>query len=212
MARKVAMAVVSGLVMVAAVFANAGPARLPKDRKVAEPVVRFEGLDQCPDHVFYLYYGAVYFGYTWAEVKGSEPIKLNFKTKEHTPSAYLQLYAMERKAFEKRKKEDPSLKWLYGAKDGVLTAELDPPETTIPATAKESPMTTYRVTLGDGKLRGEKVTENKCGAAGPFGLLPPFTVGIVSSVSIAWLGIWFARRSAATTSRERGAAAHRPGD
>jgi hypothetical protein len=72
--RNIALTLVASLVVVAAAFANAGPGRLPEGRKVVQPPVRFEGLAQYPDHVFYLCYGAVYFGSTLVEVKGTDTI------------------------------------------------------------------------------------------------------------------------------------------
>jgi hypothetical protein len=192
MRRIAALTIVASLVSAGMVFANAGPPRLPKGRKVAEPPVRFTGIDNKSDYVFYIHYGATYFEDTLAEVKDSEPIKLNFKTKDFAPNAYMVLLAMERKDFEKRKKDDPSLKWLKVVKDGVLTAKLTPPPTTLPVDAKEPSVTTYRVTLKEDKLNVEKVEEKK---SEPSSFLPWWTFGLAVSVSISWLGIWFARRS-----------------
>src|SRR5262245_14182399 len=129
MRRYILLAVAVTLAMAAVAFANAGPAPLPKDRKVAEPPVKFEGIDKHTDYVFVLTYGAVYFGSTTVELKDTKAITLDFKTKNRTPSAHMTLYAVERKDFEKRKKDDPTLKWLHTAKDGVLSVKVTPPET-----------------------------------------------------------------------------------
>jgi hypothetical protein len=199
MGRKPAMALVSNLALAAAVFANAGPAPLPKDRKVAEPPVRFEGLDKHPDYVFCLHYHVLFRDSTLLEIKDDQAFKLHFKFTDRSPVVYMTLFAMERKEFEKRKKEDPSLKWLYEpSTKGVLQAKLNPPETTVPITVKDIPVTTYRVTLEDSKLSAEKVENKKCGEEST-GLLPPWVFAMVSSLSIAWLGVWFARRDGART-------------
>ena len=68
MGRKLLKAVACTVVLAATVAANSGPAALPKDRRVAEPPVRFEGIDQYPDYVFYLTYHIVYGGSTLDEV------------------------------------------------------------------------------------------------------------------------------------------------
>jgi len=208
MSRKLAMALVSSLALVAAVFANAGPPPLPKGHKVAEPPVRFEGIDKHPDHIFHLCYGGTFLGVTVVEIKDANVIKLKFKfglnSQDHKPNlSYMALVAMERKEFEKRQKENPSLKWLYDEPKakGVLEAKLVPPATTVPITVKEIPVTTYRVTLKNGKLSAEKVEDKKRGAEGPTGSLSPLTFGIASSLSMAWLGIWFARRGSTAAKR-----------
>ncbi len=78
----------------------------------------------------------------------------------------------------------------------MLAAELTAPATTAAADAKEVPVTTYRVTLKDGKLSAEKVEPKKSDPAKPSSSLPPWPFAIVASFSIAWLGLWFARRGA----------------
>ncbi|MBI3821977.1 MAG: hypothetical protein HY289_04770 [Planctomycetes bacterium] len=197
MNRKAPLTMLAVLVGAGVVFANAGPAPLPKGRKVVEPPVRFEGIDKHPDHVFHAYYCAVYFGCKLVEAKEGESIKLSFKGdmfKGRVPTTRLWLLAMDRKEFEKRKNDDPSLKWLTDTekKQGVLWAEMKAPDTTAPETVKEVPVTTYRVTIKDGKLTGTKVEEKKSSALEP--LLPPWTIGLVGSLSLVWLGLWFARR------------------
>jgi hypothetical protein len=207
MRRPVALAVVTCLALAATAFANFGPPPLPKGRKVVEPLVRFEGIDRHPGHVFYLQYGAVYYGSTLVEVKDAEPIKLDFKAKDRTPVPHVALYAVEREDFGRRKRADPSLKWLCEAKDGVLWVKLSPPETTMPAAARDVPVTTYRVTLEGGKLRADKVSEQKGRAAESSGLLAPWAFGIVSALSIAWLGIWVARKGATSPWAKEGGTA-----
>lgn len=199
MVRKLALALVSSLVMVGVVCANAGPPPLPKGHKVAEPPVRFEGIDKHPDYIFHLYYSGVFLERTLVEVKDAHAIKLDFKRKDSTPYvSIMALTAMERKEFDRRKKADPELKWFSSLKaEDPLMATLTPPATTVPIAVKEIPVTTYRVTLKDGKLSAEKVEVKKGAAEGQAGLLPPWTFGILMSLSMAWFGIWFARRGPA---------------
>jgi hypothetical protein len=198
MYRRLAIVLTCSLVMVGAVYANFGPAYLPKDRKIAEPPVSFEGIDKHADYIFHLYYSGTYIGSDLIEVKDANAIILKFKLpKDRVPVvSSMSLLAMDRTEFDKRKKDDPSLKWLNAETKGVLSAKLSPPPTTVPVTVKEIPLTTYRVTLKDGKLSAEKVEDEKKGEKEPTGLLPTWTFGIAGSVSIAWLGIWVARRRA----------------
>lgn len=198
MRRKRTIAMIGHLLIAAAVSANAGPAPLPKDRKVAEPPVRFDGLEKHPDYVFHLRYHVLYSDTTMIEVKDANAIKLKFKWTDRSPSmTYMALLAMERKEFDRRKKEDSSLKWLEAKADGVLEVKLTPPATTVPLTVKEIPVTTYRIDLKDGKLGAEKVEDKKGDGEKPTGLLPMWTLGIISSLSITWLGIWCVRRGGA---------------
>lgn len=204
MARKAGWAIVAVLLCAGVALPNAGPPAVPKGHKVVEPPVRFEGTDKLADYVFCLRYRTVYFdcGHGVVEVKGSEPITLKFTRKEFTPRLYMVLLAVERREFEKRKKNDEALKWLEDAKDGVLSATLTPPETTAPADAKNVPVTTYHVTLKDGKLSAEKVEEKKSDPTKPSSFVPPWPFAVVASFSIAWFGIWFARRGVAPALRK----------
>jgi hypothetical protein len=195
---KFAFVLIAAVVTHGVALANAGPTPLPKDRKIVEPPVRFEGLDKHPDHVFYMYYGAVYFEFKFVELKDAEPIKLSFNTKNRSPDVYLQVMALERTEFEKRKKADPTLKWFLESKDGVLIARPPAPKATAPLDVKDVPVTTYRVTLKDGKLNAEKIAPMKTGAVEPSGVMPTWIFGIIMSISIAWFGLWFARRGSAT--------------
>lgn len=199
MTRTLALATVCGLTVATVAFGNAGPAPLPKNRKVAEPPVKFEGVEKATDYVFYLRYSVLYQGSTLVEVKDSGTLKLDLKFKDRIPNVNLMvLLAVERKEFEKRKKADPKLDWLTIKTDGVLAVEVPPPPTTVPADAKETPTTTYRVAIKDGKLIAEKV-ENKQATPKdkePVSLLPTWAIGVVCSLSVAWLGVWFSRRAA----------------
>jgi len=199
MSRLCVLAMGGTLLVATAVSANFGPPYLPKDHKIADPSVRFEELDKHQDYIFYVSYGQMYTSKPAAhiEVKDSKPIKLylNVTSPDRKPVfSYLTLLAMDRKEIEKRKKEDPTLAWFNPKASGLLTVSLAQPETSVPVTAKDGVMTSHRIALKDGKLTAEKI-EAKGGADEPMAaLLPTWAFGVVSSLSVAWLGIWFARR------------------
>jgi hypothetical protein len=193
------LAILTTLSIDTAVWANAGPAPVPKGKKVIEPVLRFEGIDKHADHVFYLRYAAYYFEGACVEVKDASPVKVAFKNRgDRMPSvSYVALLAVERQDFDKRKKDDPSLKWMMYDKPGVLEAKLPRPETTAPIESKDVPEATYRVSMKDGKLHAEPMEMKKKDADQSTGLLPTWMFGIVCSLSITWCGIWFARKNRA---------------
>src|SRR5262245_2105964 len=155
-------------VVLVVISANAAPVPLPKGHKIAEPPVRFEGIDKLTDYVFCLQYFEGDVGdpprITIFEVKDSNATKLIFKTKDSAPKVTsMYLLAMERQEFDIRKKRDPSLGFLAGRADGVVywEAKIPPPETTVPISVKYIPVTTYRVTFKDRKLSAEKVNSEK---------------------------------------------------
>jgi hypothetical protein len=104
------------------------------------------------------------------------------------------ILAMPRAEFEKRRQADPLLKWLTLNTSGVLVGELQLPETTVPIDVKELPLTTYRVEIKDGKLSAETVGEKKSGAGDSFAPVATLAFGVMSSLSLTWLGVWLARR------------------
>lgn len=184
------LAIAATLTFAAAISANSGPPSLPKEHRVHEPSVCFEGIDKHADHVFYLRFNIIYRGLTLIEVKDDKAIKLNLGFTDRKPVfGEMVLLAIERKAFEQRKKDDPSLKWLKETNEGLLVAKLDPPESTVPVSVKTNATMTYRVTLKEGKLSVDKVDEKK-----PTGLLPIWVFGLIGSVSVLWLGIWYQRK------------------
>jgi hypothetical protein len=198
MKRGLALAVLGSLAVTAAVSANAGPPSVPKGQKRIDPLVRFEGVEQYPDYIFHVRCGAVYLGTRWFPVQDAKPFALKFDSfKQSAPTLYMTLLAMKREDFNKRAKDNPKLDWLTENTPGVLSAKLDAPSVTIPVEQKDVPLTTYRVKLKDDKLSAEKVEDPKTGEGPPLGLVPAWTFGLVSSLSIGWLGIWFARRGAA---------------
>lgn len=168
---------------------------LPGNLKYIDPRVQFEGIDQLPDHVVYLRFLTFTGGpggvpHRLMPVKDSKPFALNAQRRLFDMS----LVALDRKEFEKRAKEDPTLAWLTDKTEGALVAKIQAPPTTGPALLKEAPVSTYRVQLKDGKLSAEMVKAEKSGQANPSGLLPLWAVGILSATGFAWFGVWMARR------------------
>lgn len=198
MDHKLALAL-AGSLLLAAVSSADVP--LPKNLKYVDPRVRFEGIDKLPDQVVFLRYltfsgGPANVPYKVVQVKDDKPFNLNAQRR----LSNMQLLALDRKEFDKRAKDDPSLKWLTDKTEGVQHAAVATPSTTAPANSKEVPVTTYRVVFKDGKLAVE-VVEDKKRSEAPAGLAPVWVLGIVASVSLAWFGIWFTRRGRAPVSQ-----------
>ena len=180
------------LVSVSAVSADIP---LPKNLKYVDPRVRFDGIDKYEDYVFYLRFltftgGPAGVPHRLMEVKDTKA----FNLKAERRLGNMSLLAIERKDFDKRSKEDPSLKWLTDKTEGVLAATFNSPSTTGSVNDKEVPVTAYRAAIKDGKLTVELVKAEKRGDAGPAGLMPMWLLAIVGSLSLACLGIWFVRR------------------
>jgi hypothetical protein len=168
---------------------------LPPDIKYVDPRVSFEGIDKYPDQVFLLRYLTFTGGpgktpYSLVEVKDGNPFNLNAQRR----LINVQLLTMKRDDYEKRAKDNPPSKWLDDKTEGVVVAKLATPPTTAPSTVKEAPVTQYRVEFKDGKLTAEKLEEKKGSLASPPGLPPVWAVGLVGSLCVASLGLWFVRR------------------
>ncbi len=168
---------------------------LPKDLKQIDPRVRFDGVEKYADHVFVLKFktfsgGPAMTPFTTIEVKDSK----DFNLKAQRRILDMHLLAVERKDYEKLKKDDSSLNWLTDKMPGVLRANVQTPSTVMSVKLKEVPITTYRVSLKDGKLSAELVSELKRSEAAPEGMLPTWTVALAFSLSLAGLGVWFVRR------------------
>ena len=56
-------------------------------------------------------------------------------------------------------------------------------------------MTTYQVSLKEGKLTVELAPDKKRSEAAPAGLLPAWIVGLGITSCLVWLGLWLTRRS-----------------
>jgi len=192
MRRTLILAVAGSLLVTSAVLADLP---LPRNLKYVDPRVSFQGIDKHPDYVFHLRFLTFQGGpggvpHRLLEVKDSNAFNLNASRR----LIDMKLLAMERKEFDKRAKNDRSLKWLTDKTEGVLSAEVAPPSTTAPASVKEAPVTSYRVLLKEGKLTVELVPDKKPGAAAPAGREPFWVAGLGLSAGLVWLGLWFARR------------------
>jgi hypothetical protein len=190
MRRILAIAFVLSLVLVSSASADIP---LPKDQKYIDPRVKFEGTDKYPDQVFYLRFltftgGPANTPPTLIEVKDSNVFPLGAQRR----LLNMQMLAMDRKEFDKRAKDSPPSKWLNDKAEGVLAATVPAPSTVVPASVKEAPINSYRVTLTDGKLKVELLEIKKSGAAPASN--SPWALGVVVAVSFAWFGLWFARR------------------
>jgi hypothetical protein len=166
---------------------------LPKDLKYVDPRVSFEGIDKLPDHVFFLRFltfagGPSGVPHTLIEVADAKPFNLNAQRR----LLDFTLLAMDRKTYEAKSKDAPAAKWLTDKTEGVLKAAVPTPSTTAPASLKEVPVTPYRVTLTDGKLKVEQIAMKKTSAAPVES--SSWLVGVALAISFAWLGLWFVRR------------------
>ena len=136
MGRTFVFAVASSLLFASAVLADLP---LPKNIKYVDPRVSFQGIEKNFDYVFYLRYltfvgGPASVPHTLVEVKNSNAFNLNCQRRLMD----MKLLALDRKEFDKRAKNDPSLKWLTHETEGVLWAEVSPPSTTAQADVKEA--------------------------------------------------------------------------
>ena len=165
--------------------------------KSVNPLVRFMGIEEHQEHVFYLQIQREQRNEPdkpspkLIEVKDSTPFNLNAGFRLES----MYLLAIERKEFDKRAKDDPSLKWLTEEADGVMCAYPIMPSTIGLIDDVAVPLTSYRVTLQNGRLQVEGPDIEKVqkkSAWGNFMLMA--AAGIFIALSLATLGIWFVRR------------------
>ena len=159
---------------------------LPWYEKHVDPHVRFEGIEDHGDYVFYLrffnYHGNPSFGRHYlVEVKDSDVIGLG----AHRSLSNMSILALKRNEFERGAADDPSLQWLTNKTAGVLYAPLPTPWGTGTILDSDTSVTAYRVTLANGKLVVEDITPANWTRLG---------VGLFAAISLIALGIWFARR------------------
>ena len=179
--------------------------------KRVDPRVCFKGIEDYPDHVFFLWYYNLGRGNpmgtppSLVEVKNSGVFTLNrgnFRT--------LTLLAMPRKDFDKRSAEDPSLVWLKGEPLGrhsendlawlrnipdVLYSYVQAPPTWASAYVDETPVTEYRVTLTDrGRLVVEVLAISEPNFTPPLWRWPTWVAGIFGSAALVGAGVWYVRR------------------
>ncbi len=191
--------VISAFLLCLAGSVALGDVPLPPDLKYVDPRVRFDGVEKHGDYVFHLRFltfsgGPANTPYTLIEVKDEKPFQLNAQRR----ISNMALLAMEKKDFDKRAKDDPSLKWLTDKTAGVLSAYVSTPSTTGSVKAKEVPVTEYKVILKDGKLQVENGVKRRSDASEPndarsIGRLPQMAFGIFTALALAFAGIWFVR-------------------
>jgi hypothetical protein len=167
---------------------------LPSDLKYITPRVRFEGVDKEADYAFFLKYRAGN-GNPFAaapqvlEIKKTEPVEMAGGRR----LAEVQLFAVPRADVAKLREKDPT-NWLSDKTPGVLLATVEPPSTVVSKKLTEVPVTVYRVSLKEGKLKVEKVPEETKRGAAPTDRLPWVMAASAASLSLALFGLWFARR------------------
>ena len=166
---------------------------LPPNLQYVDPVVSFEGIAKLvPEYEFRLRYLTFVGGpsgvpYTYKKVSGESGFALGASRR----LIDMQLLGLKRDEFQRREKEDPSLRWLNDKTPGVLAAEVQAPST-VAERGRPSPAAEYRVSLKDGKLTVERIekAEKKAGAASPWST---WIAGIALSLGIAGLGLWLSR-------------------
>jgi hypothetical protein len=167
---------------------------LPSNLKYIDPRVQFQGIEDYPDHIFYLRFKTFSGGpggdSRLIKVKDSQPFPLNAQRR----LMYMSLLAMDRKKFTQRAQEDPGLTWLKGESKDVLSALVQEPSTVAPASITKSPVTSYRVSLKDNKLSVERLPDDQAIAGGGAWLDARWGIGIGQFGCLAGLGVWFARR------------------
>jgi hypothetical protein len=191
MRRSLLLALVGCLVWVSAAAADVP---LPSDKKYVTPKVSFEGVDKQADYVFFLKYNAgngnpFAAAPTVIEVKNAEP----FDMAGGRRIAAVQLFAVPKADAAKLRETNPK-EWGTDKTPGVLKADVTAPNTVVSSKLKEVPVTTYRVSVADGKMKVEMLAaENKRGEA-PADRLPRVAAASAAALSLALFGIWFARR------------------
>lgn len=169
---------------------------LPPNLKYFEPQLAFEGVGKHPDTVFYLRFktftgGPAGVPYTTIEVKDDKA----FVLKAQRRIIDFKLLAVERKDFERRAKDAPTLAWLSDKATGVQAASLPTPTTVGDKTLKELPVSTYKVTLKDGKLSVEPPSPFKTATPRTSAPVANWAAGILAAAGLAWIGLWWTRRT-----------------
>ena len=190
MSRTFAFAIAGSLL-----FASAGLADIPRPPGPI-PIARvsFQGVENHTDYIFYLRVPPIIHPvrsrtHYLIEVKDSKAFNL-----DPTRLADIKLLAMDRKEYDKRVKDDPSDNWLTPETKGILSAKVTPLPATAPADVKEAPVTTYNVSIKEGKLTVELVPDAKRSDAAPTGLVPTGVAGLVIALCMAGMGLWLTRR------------------
>jgi hypothetical protein len=169
---------------------------LPPDLRYVKPRVRFLGVENYPEQAFFLKFRTAN-GNPFAappvhvEVKNAEPFTL-LTARRITG---VELFALPAREAKKRRAEDSSLKWLDPKTPGLLSAGVKAPPTVTSRKDSEVPVTTYKVTIKDGKLIVESPTVEKKSEAPGIDRTRTLVAGLAFAVGLALLGLWFARKN-----------------
>jgi hypothetical protein len=160
---------------------------LPFYNSYVKPWVRFEGIEDHPDHVFYLRFltfsgGPSGLPHQLIEIKNSDAFDPHLQRRISDMS----LLVMSRSEFAKRASEDASLLWLNKETDGALNLPLLPPATVAWIISDSTPVTTYRVSLSGRRPSVEKLA--------PEWTWLQLSIGGAAAISLTLLGIWLFRR------------------
>lgn len=162
-----------------------GDLPLPPNRKYIDPIVRFEGVAKLSEYTFRLRFTTFTGGptgdYRYLPVPDGKPFNLHASRR----LADMQLLALKRDEFERREKEDSTLRWLTDETPNVLAADVPIPSTTGPIN-EPVPVTSYRVSLRDGRLTVDRLpAEKKVSVAPP---RSTWIAGIALSLAVTALG------------------------
>lgn len=177
----------------------------PSHLKNVDPRVRFEGIEDYPDHVFFLRYYDVH-----GNPVGTRPNLIELKNMEVLSIKARRIYhmtvlVMSRTEFDKRKADDPSLSWLKGepldqrehplswlAKiPEVKYASIQAPPTVASVFASESPLAEYRIAFSAGRLVVDVLSIPEPNYTPP---LERPLVWLFVAAALASTGVWFVRR------------------
>jgi hypothetical protein len=182
---------------------------LPSHLKYVDPLVRFEGIEEHQDHVFFVCYYS-----TGGNPDGCPPSLVEvknsvvFKLGAHRRIFRMAVLSILRKDLDKRKADDRSVSWIDGKpmKNGqpALSWLRDLPEArytpvehppTLASTFGSEGETVYQVSIQAGRLWAHLVSKPSPPSENVVvDLMQTWVFGVLVAVSLACLGIWFARR------------------
>jgi hypothetical protein len=181
---------------------------LPSHLKRVDPRVRFQGIEDYTDYVFYLRYFNVHGNphgtpATLVELKNSGVFSF-----EAGGIYHMAVLAIPRPEFDKRRSADSSLAWLKGGPlqgtrnesswlnsvPEVQYVEFQSPPTLASVFVRESPLTEYRITLTDGRLDVEVLAICEPNFTPPLERWPVVVGGLFGVAALGGAGVWFARR------------------
>jgi hypothetical protein len=165
----------------------------PPKVKYSDVRIRLEGIGKYPDQVFCVRYtasvsdasGGNKVSHEVVEVKNSDAVTLN-------TDGNLQVLTMKRDEFKGLAKADPTLRWMNAETKGVMVADAQLPrdEPLLVITCKVTVKSGF-LFLTKSKLTVQVVSDNRHGR---LPLPPIWALGIVTSLLMTGLGLWFTRR------------------